>query len=257
MGLGMRGLAWQPQVRGIRRYHPVATFDNRGVGLSDPSSGPYHMDDLSRDALVVLDAAAKRAGRWHQAHVVGVSMGGMIAQHVALRAPERVLSLSLIATHCGGRGAARPPRGGLRLFLRAMTARGGSARIAALRSLLYPPEFLETNDLTAIDERLRRELGTRTSIRTLLAQLAAVARHDTAARLEVLASTPTLILRPDRDRLVRPSHADRLHALIPNSRLIAFPDAGHGLTSQSPDDVNAVLMEHFAAAENLYTRRVT
>ena len=99
MGLGMRGVVWRPQVEVLERDHRLLTFDNRGIGESDDAPGPWRIPDMAEDALRVLDAA-----RFSSAHVVGVSMGGMIAQELALRAPRRVRSLTLIVTPPPGAG---------------------------------------------------------------------------------------------------------------------------------------------------------
>lgn len=241
MGFGMRGDIWRPQVEGLEGQHRLAWLDNRGVGESDRTRGTWTMEDMAGDALRVMDELG-----WDQCHVVGVSMGGMIAQHLALAAEHRVKSLTLIATHEGGTRWV-PTLEGIRKFLRANMSQGAE-RIAALRELLYPPEFLAVCDLDAMEKRMAAQVGRPADRGTLLAHLAAVARHRTGPRLGRL-SVPTLIVRPGRDVLVPPSASDRLRKRIAHARVLELPDAGHGAIFQCMDEVNAALAAHFADAE--------
>lgn len=257
MGLGMRGELWRPQVEGLRATHRVAWFDHRGVGESGPApSRRLRTGDLATDALRVvdaLDATARAAGdetlRWERFHVVGVSMGGMVAQELALRAPGRVKSLTLIATFAGGPVHARlPPLTGLRAFVTANLARGPEARLRALQTLLYPPEFLATTDRAALRSRMRAQLTGKVARETVLGQLHAVFRHDTLDRLAQL-DMPMLVVRPGRDVLVRPTHSDVLLAHLPQARRLDLPDAGHGVIFQRAADVNAAIASLIADAE--------
>lgn len=237
MGFGFSGKAWRPQVTAIQEHHPVVWFDNRGIGESGAVHDPYDMGDLADDAAGLLDHLG-----WKQAHVVGVSMGGMIAQEVALRHTHRVRSLTLIATIAGGTLAKLPTARGLRLFVRAQTQRG-AGRLEALTTLLYPPgQRAEPGTVQpGFDQPPAR--------RTILWQLRAILRHDTRARLEQLRHVPTLVVKPERDILVRPSHSDRIHRAIPNARLSRYDDAGHAVTAQCARRLNAELLAHFAAAD--------
>ena len=196
---------------------------------------------MADDAFRVMDELG-----WDQCHVVGVSMGGMIAQHMAVRAEHRLRSLTLIATHEGGLRWAPTPRG-IRQFLRANMSRG-SERVAALRELLYPPEFLAVCDLDAMEKRMAAQVGRPADRSTLRAHLAAVARHRTGPRLGRL-TLPTLIVRPGRDILIPPAASDRLRKRISHARVLHLPEAGHGAIFQCADEVNTALAAHFADAE--------
>lgn len=239
MGFGLPGRAWHPQVRGLVADHRVATFDNRGAGQSEDAPGAETIADLAEDARRVLDHLG-----WADAHVVGVSMGGMIAQELAIRHKPRIRSLTLIATHPGGRRNTAPTPRGLRLFLTAQLTRG-PRRLAALRKLLFPGDVALNQDdrhlLTEFDSPIPRHVAAR--------QLRAILRFDTRPRLPNLGGVPTLILRPGRDLLIRPTGSDDLHRRIPGADLTRFDDAGHGLTAQRADDVNRELLRHFRAAD--------
>lgn len=240
MGFGMRGSVWLPQVQGLRNDHTLAWFDHRGIGESDLPPKAFRMVDLAGDALSVADALG-----WSDFHVVGVSLGGMVAQELALSAPHRVRSLTLIATHAGGPfGVIPTPRGA---FHWVQAAFGPQARrVANLTKLLYPRSFLATVDPDDLRSRMQLQVGRRPPRRTALLQLLAVIRHNTRGRLPGL-RTPTLVVKPEGDLLVRPFHSDFLHRSIPNARLLAIPDAGHGLTFHAAGAVNAAIREHVGA----------
>ncbi len=234
---------WQPQIEGLKGDHQLAWFDNRGVGESESGeSRTWTMADMAFDALRVLDALG-----WDSAHIVGVSMGGMIAQEIALRAPGRVKSLSLIATHSGGKRGFLPGLNGIRCFLRVQAASTLEQRISALSQLLYTPSFLATVNRDELERRSRAQAGTPTDRKTVFGQLSAVVRHDTRSRLKTLEAS-TLIVKPEGDILIRPERSEDLHRRIPNSRLVKVP-GGHGTIFENADLVNSALREHFRSAE--------
>ena len=245
MGFGMRGELWTPQITGLSSEHRIAWYDHRGVGESSAGPKPiWRMADMARDCLSVIDALT-----WERVHLVGVSMGGMIAQEVATRAPHRLTSLTLIATHSGGPLQFKiPPMKGLRAFLKVNLTRG-RRRADALRTLLYPDHFVAGSDLQALNARLSARLARPVPTRTVLAHLNAVIRHDVRNRLDKI-SVPTLIVRPGQDILVKPDSAERLKAQIPGARVLSLPDAGHGLIWQKADTLNDALLKHFADADS-------
>lgn len=241
MGFGMRGDVWQPQLAGLRRDHQLCHFDNRGVGESESPPRPWTVADMAEDARRVLDAVG-----WDRAHLVGVSMGGMVAQELALAHPGRIRSLTLIATHAGGLLHCLPTWEGVRCFVRAQS-RNPERRIRALQDLLHPRSFIEQCDRDALADRMRR-VGNRAPLETLRGQLGAILRHDTRLRLGELAM-PTLVVRPGADILVRPAESDRIAARIPHARMLRLDDAGHGAIFQHADRINDALRRHFAQAE--------
>lgn len=244
MGFAVPGRGWVNQVRGLEQHHRVAWFDNRGVGGSEMPRGLYRMAELAGDGLAVMDTLG-----WECAHIVGVSMGGMIAQHLALNHRRRVRSLTLLATHHGGLRSRLPTARGLRHFLGGLLARSPEDRLAALERLLYPASWLADSDREAVRQALRDQFGDPVHGHTKLAQLAAVARHDTRRRLHELAGLPTLIIQPTDDLLVRPVESERLHRMIPGAALLRLEETGHGLIRQRADAINQALLEHFASAE--------
>jgi pimeloyl-ACP methyl ester carboxylesterase len=243
MGFGMPGRAWMSQVAALSERHRIVWFDNRGVGESDAPEGLYTMEKMAGDAVALLDHLD-----WDDAHVVGVSMGGMIAQELALRHRTRVRSLSLIATHAGGWNALRPTWRGLRLFLRANGA-SGRDRIDTLGKLLYTDAFRMSPEIEQLYAEMLASIAAPAAARGRIAQFAAVARHRTAGRLGQLVDLPTLIIRPEQDVLIRPSESERLKRLMPHAELRSFASGGHGLIRECADAVNAALLEHFRKAD--------
>ncbi len=241
MGFTVAGKAWRFQRDALVERHRIVWFDNRGCGRSDVPETPFSMADMADDAIALLDHLG-----WEDAHVTGVSMGGMIAQEVALRHRDRVRSLALIATSPGGPTGALPTRRGARHMARVALTRG-DRRLEAYRDLLFPPAY--EPDPTWLFDVLREDYGAPPPPAGRRGQLRAILRHDTRDRLHLLEGLPTLVVRPGSDVLIRPEQSDRLHRAIPGARLLRLDDAGHGIIRQSRDALNAALLEHYQAAE--------
>jgi pimeloyl-ACP methyl ester carboxylesterase len=235
MGLAGSSRAWFRLLPHVAEGHRAIVFDNRGTGDSDGVSRLLRMGDLVGDALAVLDAAEVQS-----AHVIGVSMGGMVAQHLALDHRDRVRSLILGCTTPGGGGtpswrllagtALRPLLGPRRTF-------------PILAPALYAGRTRRENP-----ERVRADLEMRiadaTDVRTSYAQMAAVAGHDTRDRLPELAGLPVTVLHGADDTLVPPRHGRFLADAIPGARLVEFPDCGHMLTTDAEKPVVSAVLHH-------------
>ncbi len=243
MGFGMRGDAWKPQVDGLGQACQLLFFDNRGVGKSDALEQSISMLGIAKDAARVLDAV----GWDSKVHLVGVSMGGMVAQELALHQPERFQSLTLIATHAGGKANWLPrPKGIFRFLVTQFSSK--KKRPKALAKLLYTKKFLASCDQLDLQKRMRLQIGDPAPKATLKRQLSAIVNHDTRDRLPNL-RLPTLIVKPEKDILVNPKHSDHLQARIEHADTLKIPDAGHGITYQSADLLNQKLLQHFHSAE--------
>jgi pimeloyl-ACP methyl ester carboxylesterase len=251
MGFGVSGRAWTPQVNTLKNHHRVTWFDNRGVGDSSISENPYDFRDLAGDARKLMEHLG-----WRRAHIVGVSMGGMIAQEFALTYPSRVQSLSLIATlPCLTLKLSKahrkyaPSAKGLYFFVRANQSRG-DVRLDCLRKLLFSEQFLENhNGEENFSENSMESFAVPADGWTLWNQMKGILKCDHRDLLGTLGNIPTVILRPEGDLLVAPKNSDLLHELIPDSKLVSFPLAGHGLTQECAEAVNRVLLDHFASAD--------
>jgi pimeloyl-ACP methyl ester carboxylesterase len=198
---------------------------------------------MADDAVRILDDLS-----WDRAHVVGVSMGGMIAQELALRSADRCGTLTLVATHGGAPVASFPTLKGMKLFLQGLFG-GRKVRMKSLPRLLYPDEFVESIGPSALRSHLETRLAHPPALRTVLGQLHAVWRHSTESRLWQI-ETPTLLVRPGKDILIRPTQTDRLAQRIPNAQVLRFDDAGHGVTFQKAAELNAALRDHFVRSDS-------
>jgi len=240
MGLGASVLGWSvPQVERLATRHRVIMFDNRGVGQSDMPPGPYTMPQLAADAMGLLDTMGIE-----KAHVFGLSMGGMIAQHIALDFPDRVMGLVLGCTGVGGEHVVRTPPESLKI----LTAEPSGDRATDIRrgwQIMYTPEFLAENQ-DSMEAKLQRELAYPEQPRYAFeAQMSAIVlTHDTFDRLPNI-TAPTLIQAGERDILIPPENADILAIRIPNAQVKLYPNVGHGYFLETgfdaADDVLAFL----------------
>src|SRR5437867_11783309 len=182
MGLAADSAMWVMQTPVLAERYQVITFDNRGVGGSSSPPGPYTMEQMAADALAVLDAAGTDT-----AHIVGVSMGGAIAQHLALKAPERVRSLVLVSTWAETNEYTRRLDDLGNLVLANL---GREALIRASMLWLFTPKlFIENPVMIRVIEGMALAMqGTETAF---VSQTAAVRDHDLADRLHEIVS-PTL-----------------------------------------------------------------
>lgn len=243
MGLGMPGRAWKNQAPELARKHRVAWFDHRGAGQTEARPGIWSMELLAKDCSSLMDHLG-----WENAHIVGVSMGGMVAQHVALNHRSRVRSLSLIATHAGGFTGRLPTLIGLWRFV---SANGTSAekRMDHLMSLLFPDDAFDEQERARVKESLWLDLVDRQPARYRLAQLSAVLRHNNRNKLGQLRGIPTFVAKPGRDILIRPRECEWLAQQIPDATLVEFPNAGHGIIRQEAAALNRELLRHFEAVD--------
>lgn len=222
-GLGYARWGWEPVIGGLAQGHRVVSFDNRGIGESDAPTGPYTAAELARDALRVLDEAGIE-----RAHVVGTSLGGMVAQELVLDAPERVGRLVLVCTTPGGPHAAPMPAATVALMTEAATLEP----LVALRR--FVENALAPGAPVALVERiLAHRVATAQPATAWAAQAAAAVGFDAWERLPSL-ETPTLVLHGTADVVVDPANAALLAERIPNSRVELFEGCGHLLLWEEP-----------------------
>ncbi len=239
MGLGGTSQWWFPQTPVFAEHYNVIVLDNRGVGRTETANPNFTMQDMAADVIAVLDAAGIE-----KTHLCGISMGGMIAQHVALDYGDRIDKLILSCTLPGGMKSIQPaPEVAEALIL----ADGDDDLLQAFQAtaaILFPPAYLAEH-MAELMMTFAEQQILPPSKDALAAQLGAVMGHDTFDRLGEI-THPTLILHGDADVLVPPKNSELLARGIPHSTLELFPGNGHALNIQSKDEFNRAILEFLA-----------
>lgn len=247
MGLAADSVAWMFQRDAFAARYRTILFDNRGVGRSSKPEGPYTIPLMADDAAGLLDALDVA-----RAHVVGISMGGMIAQELALRHPQRVRGLVLGCTY------AKPDANVTGTFEESLAHFGGHkgpngeievdlshldplAFIQRLLPLTFTPQFMMTQ-LPTLMQVFAGALQYGFDLRAIMAQVQATQAHDTVDRLGQIAA-PTLVITGDADLLIPPSNSDLLAARIPGARLQKIAGGSHAFNFETPDVFNAAVLE--------------
>lgn len=221
-GLGYSMWMWIMQRDDLSKDLKLIMFDNRGVGKSDKPSYPYTMDLFAEDLKAVLDACGIE-----KAHILGVSMGGMIAQQFSLKYPSRVRSLILVATHHGGKDIVPPPPDTLQAMF------GPSPPEIKNEKELYKYKMKYAfsrewynNNPEILNNLIELRLSEPQPLEAYLNQASAVFNFDLSKDVSKIFS-PTLIIHGDADMVVPVENAFKLHEKIPRSSLIIFRNAGH------------------------------
>lgn len=243
-GVGVPASGWRPQVDGLCKRCHCVSIDNRGVGSSSAFRGALTVEHMAADALAVMDQLGLPS-----AHIVGHSVGGLVAQELALSARARVRSLTLMCTFFRGAQAARLTPFVLWTGLRTYLGTRRMRRRAFLEIVLSDQERRD-RDLDAEAERLAPLFGRDLAVASPMAmrQLKAAARYDASAWLPSLAGLPVLVLSGRHDKLALPAYGRAILAAIPGASY-READAAHGLPLTREHEVNALLLEHVLAAE--------
>jgi 3-oxoadipate enol-lactonase len=236
MGLGGHATEWGTDFPAdLARRFRVVRMDNRGIAQSEALSAPFTLEDMARDAVAVLDALGVE-----RAHVAGTSMGGMIAQTVALDHAPRVSRLVLMSTSHGGQDAVPPWEAALALF---SPIPGETLAEQRRRSLgvITGPGFAQQNP-ALIEHLVEQRVRIPTSGRTFMTQLDAILKSDRSARVAKITS-PTLVIHGDQDSLVPVGNGQLLAAKIPSARLALLPGCGHLPHLERPADCAALVAD--------------
>jgi 3-oxoadipate enol-lactonase len=233
MGLGADSRGWAMQQAAFAEHYRLVLMDNRGVGKSSVPPPPYTVKQMAADTLAVMDDAG--IGR---AHILGVSLGGAIAQELVLAAGERVRSLVLGSTYAG------PSvwRSRIRLLQLGILESQGLEALVRFRALFIftPALFQGSPDLMALIEKTMGE----TALEGYLHQVDAAETHDVRARLDQVA-TPTLVLTGKRDILVPPELSFEVASLIQGAELDVFETA-HAIQLEEAQRFNETVLTFFA-----------
>lgn len=247
-GTGAQMLIWPDDfcaVLATRGFH-VARFDNRDAGLSThltgtpapgwlkvmlrPSAAPYGLEDMAEDACAVMDTLG-----WPAAHVVGASMGGMIAQVLAISHPSRVRTLTSIMSTPSSRIATVPAIKAMRALARAAgtpvtNPEQAAAEAVAFKKVIGSPGY-------PLDEEMVRDIARRSferhpgaeedDLRQRAAVISAADRRNALTGLRI----PALVIHGDQDPMIRPKGGRATADAIPGARLVTYPGMGHDLPS--------------------------
>jgi pimeloyl-ACP methyl ester carboxylesterase len=231
-GLADEGACWVDQVAGLQDRYRLTTFDNRGVGRSAAPDGPFRIADFASDTAALMDMIAVE-----RAHVVGSSMGGAIAQELALAHPDRVRSLVLNGTWCRGDR-----------FLREIF-RNWSWSAEKADSIR---DFLVTVNLWCFSPRIWNEgimdewlaaaeaSPYAQSVDAFSRSAQALIEHDSADRIGAI-DAPTLVTVGELDLVLPPRFSQAIAERIPGARLVVIAAAGHQPFQEVPEEYNRLL----------------
>ena len=235
MGLGWVSYMWHRTRALLARKYRVITFDNRGVGRSDVPPGPYPIPTMAADAAAILDAAGTK-----NAHIYGMSMGGMIGQEFTLQYPQRVKSLILGCTMAGGPTALQPAPEVLQVLMRrGMTPQEA---IEAIDPFIYDPGT--SRELIEEDRKLRLEWYPTAD--GYLGQLQGIMAWEAYSRLPQI-STPTLVIHGESDQLIPAANGKRIAERIPHSKLVMIPQASHIFSVDQPKITDEAVLNFLSA----------
>jgi 3-oxoadipate enol-lactonase len=220
MGMSGTALHWgEPFLDLLRADFDVIAYDHHGVGASTPLDGPITTREMADDAVGLLAALGL-----DDAHVMGISMGGMIAQELALNHAERIRTLTLGCTYCGGEGSALAAEQDLAGLVEAM---GSADRERALRAgweINVSAAYAADDDAYAKFRAIAMRRAV--SLPVIMQQMQACAAHDTNDRLAQIAA-PTLVIHGTDDRLLPVQNGKLIASRIPGAQLEIFDGVGH------------------------------
>jgi 3-oxoadipate enol-lactonase len=239
MGMSGTSLHWgEPFLDLLRADFDVIAYDHRGIGASTPLDGPVTTRQMADDAAGLLAALGL-----DDAHVMGISMGGMIAQELALGHPERIRTLTLGCTYSGGEGSALASEADLAGLVEAM---GSGDRERALRAGW---EINVSQAYAADDEAYAkfRDIAMRRAVAVpvIMQQMQACAAHDTNARLPKIGA-PTLVIHGSEDRLLPVQNGKLIASRIPGAQLEIFDGVGHLFFWERPERSAELVRAHAA-----------
>jgi pimeloyl-ACP methyl ester carboxylesterase len=223
----------------LERDFEVVAFDNRGMGLSSPVAEAFSIAEMAADTAELLEALEIES-----AHVLGISMGGMIAQELALAHPGKLRSLTIGCSYCGGEGSQLMDPADFQGLVEAMGSGDQDRVFRAMYELNLSPGFRAEEsryaDFTAMAKALpapRETIGL---------QVQAIVAHDTHDRLADVAAS-TLVVHGTADRVLGYPNGPLIASLIPGARLETYEDVGHMFWWEQPERTADLVRQHALA----------
>jgi pimeloyl-ACP methyl ester carboxylesterase len=235
-GLGSDAGTWANFLPSVQDEYKLIILENRGSGRSAKPTGQYSIEMMAEDALALLENLGVP-----RAHVIGKSMGGMVAQILAARHPEKVRSLVLACTLMKHDDYGKE----MLEIARILAQKGGLYETYRLAFLLsYSKEYCMTHRarLEQAQRFLKEASNPDELVRGYIGQSLACENHD-SRDLAPQIKAPTLILVGREDRITTPEHSESLAAAIRQSQLVIFPHGGHGFWREFPKEVNPIVRD--------------
>jgi pimeloyl-ACP methyl ester carboxylesterase len=239
---GMSGthVAWgKPFLGALREDFDVIAFDNRGIGLSAPIDGPFTIAEMAEDTEALMGELGLES-----AHVLGISMGGMIAQELVLAHPERLRSLTLGCSYCGGPGSQLMPQENARKLMEGLSSGDRDKAIRAGYEVNLSPAFRADQGRFAAFHEMATSVPA--AKQTIELQVQAIFGHDTSGRLGEI-STPTLVIHGTEDGVLPYPNGESIASLIPGARLETLEGVGHMFWWERPEVSADLIREHALA----------
>ena len=240
MGMSGHSLHWgEPFLTALERDFELILYDHRGVGRSAANEEPFTIAHLADDALALLDAL-----EIERAHVLGISMGGMVAQELALRAPDRVLTLTLGATYSGGEGSQFTDDAVVQQLAMVILSGDADAIVRTGWGFNVSPGFAAGDgNFEAFAEVASQH---RMALPMTLLQVQAIIGHDTSQRLAQI-TAPTLVVHGTADQMLVAANGEIVAGLVPGARLELLDGVGHLFFWEQPERAAQLVAEHAAA----------
>jgi pimeloyl-ACP methyl ester carboxylesterase len=242
-GLGADLMSWFAQIPEFSKHFRTLVFDNRGAGRSDKPDSPYSSQQMASDVNNLLHALDIE-----QTALLGMSMGGMIAQEFAIRYPEKLSCLILVCTSFGGPQSVSLPKQMLDAILAGPVADENVKKLQE-RALYSDETILRNRDIILTNAEARSRFPTPGF--SLNRQAAVLSSHDAASRVGQI-RVPTLVVTGTEDRLIPPVNSRLLAERIPGAVLRELP-GGHLFTSEHPDLFNTSVRDFVQACTGLCT----
>lgn len=240
-GLGYHRWMWYEQIPTFSRFFTTLVYDNRGVGRSSKPPGPYTHEQNAEDLTGLLDHLG-----WERSHVLGVSMGGFIAQVFALAHPSRVDRLVLVATGFGGAKMVPVPQEAAKAMMPDPTLPPGE-RIRRAMPVAFGDRTWPDKHPDEFEQIVEWRLEEPQPADAAMAQIMAGATFDVADKIQRIGA-PTLVIAGENDGVVPPENAQLLVGEIPNSRMELIPAAGHLVIIEQADRFNQIVIDFLMEA---------
>ena len=233
MGLGIDSSGWQFQVPEFAEEYRVLVFDNRDVGRSDKPDVPCSIRTMADDTVRLMDQLGIE-----KAHIIGASMGGFIAQEMAINYPERVRSLTLVCT-----SAYYTMYLTLADVIKGLKEKGMDELVIKLNLLLgFTDNFLRNDELLKMVIDMMLNYPYPQPLEAYIRQYKACREFDARNRLHKI-RVPTMVLVGNQDIALPPSYSKELAEKIPGAKLVVLDGGGHGFNFEIPDEFNKAVLD--------------